>query len=78
MDKLDGFNNIFSTKFKDAYLIRQNRKIYLLPCEIVDEYKVYQILPNGEKIRSHSLEAWKYTKNWKDAEKYILEEAKNN
>ena len=77
MDKLEGYKNIFSTKIRDAYFIRENRRFHLLPCEIVDEYKVYQTLPDGRKIRSHSLERWRVSQDFDNAEKFILREAQN-
>ena len=76
MTKVEGYDNVYETILKDAKFIRQNRKFYLLPCEIVDEYKVYQIMPDGRKIRSHHLENWRNERNWDDAEKFILGEPK--
>ena len=83
MIKVEGYENVYEPKYtSDAKFIRQNRKLpngkretrfFLLPCEIVDEYKVFQTMPDGRKIRSHSLEFWKYSQNWEAAEKETLE-----
>ena len=78
MTKVEGYKNVFEPKYSsDAKFIRQNRKFYLLPCEIVDDYKVFQTMPDGRKIRSHFLEPWVRTQDWEDAAKSTLEEEKH-
>ena len=78
MTKVEGYENVFEPKYSsDAKFIRQNRKFYLLPCEIVDDYKVFQTMPDGRKIRSHFLEPWVRTQDWEDAAKSTLEEEKH-
>ena len=78
MSKVEGYENVYEPKFSsDAKFIRQNRRFYLLPCEIVDGYKVFQKMPDGIKIRSHFLEPWIKTQDWEDAAKTTLEIASN-